>query len=217
MRTLHIYIFFLSISFSGASGQSQKDPAVKTFYELSVGDYPQTVFLTAYRNGMYKGVILTKFYTGKCGGRRFLARLWEDIWGENPRDLIDSAQIDDNIVQKLMADLKQAGIETINDCETDEECKRQQYLDGGSVGFKILTDSVNRYYSFQAIDPYKSDNLEPGKLRRQAQNLVTLINNLLSLESRFRQTTAKLPRGYYCYGGNGNFLVQFQRKKRLKT
>ncbi len=199
-------------NFSPLFGQHKVADSSQRVYQFSVSQYPQRVTLTEYPDQTYSGLITTQFYKGKYGHTRFLNRLWKNVWQIRSKKIVDSLDIDPAIVEKLMAQLQNQGVETIKNCADDEECKTKGFLDGGGVSFQITTKTVKRSYSFEEIHPSKPDNVEQTNLRRQAQLLVSTIHKEIDFKASFFTSTKRLAKGHYYYGGNGNYFATFYKK-----
>lgn len=208
MKILYFIFSIIIINCNVLFGQETGVEKVIRTYEISLNQYPQKIKLTEYRNERYKGLIITEFYKGKVKDNNLINR----ILRKKSKEVIDSMILDPKIIQTLIIKLKNEGIETIKDCKDDEQCKSIAFLDGGSVGFKISTESFKREYSFQEIYPYKTNNLEDTPLRKQAQKLLTTIDESLDLETKFNIIRSQLPRKFYHYFGNGFSFMQLKNK-----
>jgi hypothetical protein len=114
-----------------------------------------------------------------------------------------------------MFDLKKNAIETIENCNKDEDCNKLMFLDAGSVSFKIITPDLKREYRFDEIYPLNEDNEETIDLRFQAQKLITIIYEHIDLNQRFFDLFKRLPRGSYnYYQASGHSIVTIKNKKR---
>jgi len=205
---LFLYLISISLAFS------QEDE--KRVYEIFVINQPQTIELIEYENGKYSGNVITEITKGKWR-TGWLNRTWRNIWNIKDKEIVDKNSIDRTVVQELMAELKENGIETIKKCSDDEECNKYMFLDSGTVGFKIKTSEIEREYGFEEIYPLNEKNKEKIDLRFKAQNLITIIYKHIDLKQRFSNLFKRLPRGYYnWYQASGHSIVTKKNRKRKK-
>ena len=213
MKKKHFILFLFLINISLTFGQETK----KRVYEISVINQPQTVELIEYKNGDYAGNVITEITKGKWRVG-WINRTWKNIWNIETKDIIDKNPIDRTVVKKLMAELKESGIETIEKCCDDEECNKHMYLDSGTIGFKVKTADTVREYGFEEIYPLNEKNKEKIELRFKAQNLITILYKYIDLKQNFSDLFKRLPRGYYnWYQASGHLIVTLKNKKRVVT
>lgn len=212
MKKFIYIVFLLLINISLTFSQENK----KRIYEISVINQPQSIELIEYENGKYYGNVITEITKGKWR-TGWLNRTWKNLWKIKSKDIIDKNPINEEGVKKLMKELKENGIETIKKCSEDEDCNNQMYLDGGTVGFKIITSKIERDYEFGEIYPLDEKNKEKIKLRFEAQNLLTILYKNIDLRQRFFDLFKRLPKGCYnWYQANGNMIVTIKNRKRKK-
>ena len=180
----NIYIIVLSLTF--ITVLSQNKTVIKRSYEISICGKPQKIILTESTNGDFEGNIETELTKkGKFG---------------KSKRILDKKSIKKETVEKLMFKLKENGIETLINCDEDEECKKIGFLDGDYVGFNISDGDINKKKSFQEIYPEsQSKELEKVELRRKAQVLLTIIDSDLNLKKLFFDLIKSFKNGMYCY------------------
>jgi DNA-binding HxlR family transcriptional regulator len=201
-----LFIFFANLTFSQESE--------KRIYEISVINRPQTIELIEYENGKYDGNVVTEITKGKLR-TNWLNRTWRNLWKIESEEIIDKNPINEKVVEKLMNELKENGIETIKKCSEVEKCNNLMYLDGGTVGFKVKTQKINRKYEFGEIYPLSEKNKEKIELRFEAQNLITILYKQIDLNQKFSNLFKRLPRGYYhWYQASGHSIVTIKNRKR---
>jgi len=208
-KTFYILLVLL-IKISLLFGQENK----KRTYEISVLNLPQKIELIEYENGQYSGNVITEVSKGKYR-TGWLSRAWRNIWNIKNKEIIDKNPIDEKIVKELMAALKENNIETIKNCNEDEECSKYGFLDSGSILFNIKSKKIEREYWFQEIYPLKENNKEKDELRFKAQKLLTIIYDHIDLKREFSEMFKRLPRGYYnWYKASGHSFITITNRKR---
>ena len=171
---------------------------------------PQSIELTE-NNGVIKGIIITKLDKGSWNINCF-NRSWRKFWKIKPKGITIINQINEEVSKDLMLQLKSDGIETIKNCKDDLNCENINFLDGSSTSFKIKTEKIDREYYFSEIYPISKDHIETNEIRKQAQNIITTMNQFINLKENFSNVIKQLPSGKYYYF-NGNSICQINHKK----
>ena len=154
-------MFLCTMLLTSAFGQASSEETRIRTYDISLFEYPQRIELVEYADGRFSGNLITE--------------MTREQRGEGSEEIVDKALIEESLVKNLMFELRNNGIETIRNCDKDEECNKLQFLDGGVVVFKINTPYVKREYQFGEIYPMKDGNQEQDDLRFQAQKLISII------------------------------------------
>ena len=155
-------------------------------YEIIVDDY-QFLQLIETQNGKFKGIIK------HC--------VWKLDNEEQREKLIEKKiNLPEELVKKLMDDLRLNNFENIPECNEEEGCITD--LNGTTTYFNIYTNQINRSVSFLVIDPkhqlYKKSNIPAPVV--QARKILELIYDEIDLRILFEDFTSKLPSGSYKYG-----------------
>lgn len=207
---LEKYIFILITVFCFNIISSQEDN-YEIYYKISVIDRPQTVELYKLYNGTYNGNIKTELIKGKWYST-WLGKTWRDIWNIKSKDIVINSAIDNKTVEYLISELKNNNIETLKEkCIKNNNCEKISFLDYDVVYFEIKTKEKERNYSFAEIYPIKENYVEKLALRKQAQNLITILYNAIDLNNEYKIMFNKLPKGYYYYY-TGNGVIQQKRR-----
>lgn len=210
MKVVILIFFSFMLCLSTLKGQSKNSSEIYRVYDISIINYPQKINLIEYKNGDFSGLITIKYYAGRFTNNGFFKRIWKNTWNIKPnKAIIDSAEINSELVEKLMLKLQLEGIENIKD---DADDKVFVFLDGKTVNFQITIDSLLKFHSFYEIYPLSSNKVEKTILRVQAQKLVTTIHDLLNLESQFKQSKERLQKGYYFYTDRYSFIEFYNNK-----
>ncbi len=167
----------------------------KRMYEIIVDDY-QYLQLIETQNGKFKGIIK------HC--------VWKLDNVEKSKKLIEKKiNIPEELVKKLMNDLRQNNFENIPECTEQDGCITD--LKGSTTYFNIYTNQINRSISFLKVEPkyqlYKKLNIPTSVI--QARKILKLTYNEIDLRILFESFTRKLPSGKYKYGYNTMEIKKF--------
>lgn len=157
---------------------------------------PQEIYLIKDNNENYSGYINTEFYKPN---QRFLG-----ILISKHKDFIIRTDLDPSIVENTIKKLQKTGIETIEHCGSNSDCKSINFLDPDFLVFKIKKSENYKEFEFKEIYPenIKKDNIEQNILRRKAQILITIIDENLKLKDKLKTALRQVNRPY-CYECGG--------------
>jgi hypothetical protein len=184
MKRIFTLMHFLVISFSF----SQNNIKPKS-YEISICGKPQTVFLEEYENEVFIGYIET------------ILTKTDEFSRENIEEkIINKNYLSSQTVKELITELGAGGIDSLINCNEDEDCRNQAFLDGDSVYFTITDQYSNKRLGYQSIFA-ESESFEHEKteLRRKVQVLLTIIDKKLNLKNQFQTFVKSLEKAMYCY------------------
>ena len=198
MKKLFFLLFFIL-----AQNIFSQNTILKQSYEVSFCGGPQTVKLIEYQNGKVEGFLKTELTKHKTIGKE--------------KQIFKKLSISDTLTKKIIESLKNAGIESLKECNEDIECKEQGFLDGDILAFKIQTNDTIKIFNFSEIYPESETNgkLEAFKLRRKAQILATIIDKEINLKKQFSLLIKSLKSGTYCYW-SGTTKVCIKHKIQLE-
>jgi hypothetical protein len=184
MKRIFAFINLLAISFLF----SQNSLKPKS-YEISICGNPQTVFLAEHENEVFIGYIET-----------VVTKVDEFSRQNIEEKIINKNYLSSQTVKELITELQAGGIDSLTDCNEDENCRNNLFLDGDSVYFVISDQHSNKNLSYQSIYP-ESQCLEHEKmeLRRKVQVLLTIIDKKLNLKNQFQSFIKSLGEAKYCY------------------
>nr|WP_315185920.1 hypothetical protein [uncultured Flavobacterium sp.] len=182
MKNLFLLLFFILVQ-----NIYSQNIILKQSYEVSFCGRPQTVKLIEYQNGKVEGFLKTELTKEKSIGKE--------------KQIFKKLSISDTLAKKIIESLKNAGIESLKECNEDIECKEQGFLDGDIIAFKIQTNENIKIFNFSEIYPESQTNgkLEAIKARRKAQILATIIDKEIDLKKQFSSLIKSLRSGTYCY------------------
>ncbi|MEC5395308.1 hypothetical protein [Bergeyella sp. RCAD1439] len=165
-------------------------------YKILMIGSPQEIHLIKDENDTYRGYINAEFYKPH---QKFLG-----ILIRKHKEIVIKIDLNPSIVENTMKKLQNAGIETIEDCRNDADCKSINFLDPDVLVFKINNSKNTKKLEFEEVYPEntKKDNVEQNVLRRKAQILVTIIDENLKLKEKFKIVRKQLNKPY-CYGCGG--------------
>lgn len=171
----------------------QLPPNIITYYEFDFCNSPQKIVLQEKKNNKYSGFIYT--YLEKKNK-------------SNLKKIEKKTKISFEQAQKIILDLKKAGIDSVSKTFDDDSLS---YLDGDFVSITLLKDNKIEKYSFDEIYPVNSKKLEKTPLRSKIQNWLTIIDSELDLRDKFLELKNKLTKGTYCYSSGINTIC-FKKK-----
>lgn len=182
MKNLFLLLFFILVQ-----NIYSQNIILKQSYEVSFCGRPQTVKLIEYQNGKVEGFLKTELTKEKSIGKE--------------KQIFKKLSISDTLAKKIIESLKNAGIESLKECNEDIECKEQGFLDGDIIAFKIQTNENIKIFNFSEIYPESQTNgkLEAIKARRKAQILAIIIDKEIDLKKQFSSLIKSLRSGTYCY------------------
>lgn len=182
MKNLFLLLFFILVQ-----NIYSQNIILKQSYEVSFCGRPQTVKLIEYQNGKVEGFLKTELTKEKSIGKE--------------KQIFKKLSISDTLAKKIIESLKNAGIESLKECNEDIECKEQGFLDGDIIAFKIQTNENIKIFNFSEIYPESQTNgkLEAIKVRRKAQILATIIDKEIDLKKQFSSLIKSIRSGTYCY------------------
>lgn len=188
-RIILVILIILSPNFIFAQDNIQRE------YKISMIGLPQTIYLIEHTKDEYTGYIISDFYKPL---KKFLF-----LTLRKHKKIKIKEDLASHIVKKAMQELKLNGIEQLKKCKEDEECKEIIFLDPDHLVFEITSGNKKIRSEFQSVYPEKIEktNIEHTKLRRQAQILITTLDEVLDLEEIFHKTSQKIKRPYCYYCG----------------
>ena len=171
----------------------EKEVSIKKMYQINFAGFPRTAELIELTNGEYKGHF----------------KIIVDRENENTTQEIQrEVAINKTNVKEVMLILETMGIETITDCQKNNDCK--EFPDADFTSFKIKTEKTEREYSFTNLSNEDIKNEKPEN-RRQAQQILNFIEKRLNFKIEFQKIKDKLPSGRYSYF-SGNSIYSFEIK-----
>jgi len=211
-RKLYLIFVFILIC-SNLNSQNKIDSIFKS-YKITLIERPQTIELIQYSDSKYSGKIITEWTKGSINNS-WVKRLWNKLWKIEWIETKEYQDLDVEITVKLIEKLEKLGIETIKDCDFENNFCDGNFLDGDSNKFIIKTNKVNRTYYFDEIYPHNGENVEKNETRNQAQKLISLIYENIDLKHFYSNAVSKLDKGTYFYS-RGAGVLQFKIKKKRK-
>jgi hypothetical protein len=184
MKRIFTLIHLLVFSFLFSQNNTKSK-----IYEISICGKPQTVFLGEYENEVFTGYIET------------IVTKEDEFSRKNIEEkIINKNYLSSQVVKELITELRAEGIDSLIDCNEDENCRNQSFLDGDSVYFVIADQYSNKNLSYQSVYP-ESQSLknEETELRRKVQVLLTIIDKKLNLKNQFQIFIKSLGKAIYCY------------------
>ncbi|MCC9073146.1 hypothetical protein LNQ49_16340 [Flavobacterium sp. F-65] len=167
----------------------------KRIYEIGIIDYPLGFELIEMNNGDFVGNVK-------------IALIRKE--GKKSKEFITKISIDKVIVKKLMAKLNKIGIETIINCEENNDCVIG--YDGSWMGFKIRTHSLNRKYLFWGLMLYYDFETEMPYNRKQAYKILKVLDKSINFKRTFFEVEKELSIGKYYYYFGGGAETSFEKK-----
>ena len=211
-KTLCITFIFLNI-YLNLNSQDNLDSIIKK-YEITLIERPQTIELIKYSGNKYSGKIKTEWTKGSINNS-WIKKLWNDIWNIEWIEVKEYQELKVETTMKLLEKLEKLGIETIKDCNFENNFCDGNFLDGDSNKFVIKSNKVVREYYFDEIYPNNGENTEKNETRNQAQKFITLIYENIELEKFYSNAVSKLDKGTYFYS-RGAGVIEFKIRKRKK-
>jgi hypothetical protein len=198
-HTVIVLLFLLANCFLYASNHKIKDNFAvnkKRIYKVDMCDLPLKIELIENSNGSFEGeIIMTLDKVTKSGDKEITKKL----------------SIDSKIVEKLMLETEKIGIEKIKDCNENKDCV--EGLDGSYTTFAIKNQKLEREYSFWELIPNTNTDKVVPVNRKQAQEILNLLDKHLNLDKSFSLMLKLLPKGEYSYYyGATNAIASFTIK-----
>ncbi|MCL9809786.1 hypothetical protein [Flavobacterium luminosum] len=166
-----------------------------TEYKISMIGNSQEIYLIK-ENDNYSGFIISSFYKPS---KRFLGLTLRKHEALNIKTDLDS-----DLVKKTMSELKNMGIDNLQNCEENIDCNKINFLDPDFLVFDIKNGDSISSYKFKEVYPENNskDIIEKNAIRRTAQILITVINENLDLKTQFKFALRKMKKPY-CYDCGG--------------
>jgi hypothetical protein len=209
-----LYLTFIFFIICLSLNSQNKNDSISKSYKITLIERPQTIELIEYSSNKYSGKIITEWAKGSINNFWF-KRLWNKLWKIEWIKTKVYQDLDLKITMKLIDKLEKLGIETIKDCNFENNFCDGNFLDGDSHKFIIKTKNVDREYYFEEIYPYDGENKEKNKTRNQAQKFISIIYENIDLDQLYVNAVSKLGKGTYFYS-KGAGVIQFKIRKRKK-
>ncbi len=213
MKTTFYLTFIFLFIYLNLNSQNNTESIIKK-YEISLIERPQTIELIEFSNNTYSGKICTKWTKGSINNS-WIKNLWNDIWNIEWTEIKEYQELKIETTLRLIEKLEKLGIETIKDCNFENNFCDGIFLDGDSNKFVIKSNEVDRTYYFDEIYPNNGENTEKNETRNQAQKFISLIYENIELKKFYSNAVSKLDKGTYFYS-RGSGVVQFKIRKKKK-
>lgn len=188
---LILFIFNSSISFSQKNslenGLTEFDSIIHSkIYRIDIGSY-QCLELVEFKNSNLSGSLTNSVYESNKKG------ISEKL-------IPQKINIPQNMINILFKILTENHFESIPDCKDVNGCITG--LDGTTTSFTVLTNKINRRYSYWEIDSnYYYKGKEIPKEVFEVRRILKEINNEIDLKIQFENFKMRLPTGIYSFNG----------------
>ena len=160
----------------------------KEIYRIEVAEF-QRLELIELKNGEFKGDLI------------------HSVWKTNRKEeqkkkIVQKIKVPENMVKKLMAELRNDGFENLKDCNEIEDCIVG--LDGTTITFSFLKNGVNKSASYWELESdyyYKTNSVQLPLEVLEARKIFGIVNQEIDLKKQFENFTSRLPIGKYMFNG----------------
>ncbi len=190
-------LFLIAVLISNILHSQKKENtcefSIKKMYKIEFAGMPRAIELIETTNSDFKGFLKITFNK-------------EDDFTN--KEITKEISISKSNVKELMEILENMGIESITNCQINDDCK--YFLDGDSTTFKIITPEKQREYGFIELSNEDLKTEAPTN-RKQAQKILNFIDKRLNLKNQYQKIKSKFPSGRYSYfSGNSVFTFEIE-------